>query len=436
MNTIQKTFNELASETTGAENLAVAEGQTPKAISQPIDIGAINLLRPYENSWFTYPPLDVEYLIQTLNEHLNNCLEIRLKAQDLEIKAFAEVNDQLLQRKLLETLQNQIKLFAEYEPKLLGNTINIKFKAADGTISGDPIEPFPKNPQDPEPQNNYWYKVLVEQEAQLKLKIEDADKRLSRLNELGSGNNYVARFEFLKKLFETDLIEAYSRARAASIGLKGVYGITLDVPEIVDEGYLNKLILWARKATYELERKLFTVRETTVAFALNDGSEGANPPLNYDAPRIFTLTDFRVKRNGGSFTFRLNADFFTRLNLNLTNPRLKGIDVNIIRNGNPVTPAPHQFWRFFVKPPIKKINIAAGVQPFSYEPTVYIPMCTYLSHSPDLNIVTNQREVNNVSPIGEWTIRIEPNSLLGVAPSNDENIDNVIIRMRIAYDKD
>lgn len=423
MNTIQTTFNELAVETSIVENLAVPDGQTPLSISQPIDMGADKLLRDYRNAWLTYPPLDVEYLMQTLNEHLNNCLDIRLKAQDLEIKAFSEANEQLLQRKLLETFQNQIKLFAENEPKLLGNTINPKYKAVDGSLSGDLNA-------------DYWKNVLKEQESQLNLKIEDADKRLTRLNELGSGNNYIARFEFLKKLFETDLIEAYCRAKAAAVGLKAIYEINIPVPEITDEEYLNKLILWARLATYELEKKLFFVRETTVAFALNDGSTGAAPALVFDAPRLMTLDAFRLARNGGTITFLLKEDFFSRLNLKLKNPRLKGLDVSVVRKDNPTSPSPHQFWRVYVSPPEKKIIIAAGVQPYSYEPIVFIPMATYLAHTPELNVVGNQREVNNVSPIGNWTIRIEPKSILGNFDTNDDNVDNIIIRMRIAYDKD
>jgi hypothetical protein len=423
MNTIQTIFNALAEESALAAELSIQEGQSPVPISQPIDVGADKLLRDYKNAWLTYPPLEVEYLVQTLNEHLNNCIEIRLKAQDLEIKAFSEASDQLLQRRLVDTLKNQIKLFADNEPKLLGNTINAKYQPASGAVTGDTAQ-------------DYWKSLLKEQETQLKYKSEDADSRLTRLNETGSGNNYVSRFEFLKKLFETDLIEAYCRARAASVGLKAIYEIDTPVPDIADIGYLDKLILWARGITYDLEKKLFNVRETTVAIALNDSSTGAvatAPPV-YDLPRIMTLDAFRLTRtNGGAFIFSIPDDFFKRPNLKLKNPRLKGIDVSVIAAE---TKLPLQFWRILVKPPVKKINIATGVLPYSHEPTVFVPMATYLAHTADLSIVPNQREVNNVNPVGEWTIRIEPKSILGSADTNNDYVDNLLIRMRIAYDKD
>lgn len=232
-----------------------------------------------------------------------------------------------------------------------------------------------------------------------------------------------------------DLIEAYCRARAAALGLKAIYQVDVPVPDITDIGYLDQLILWARKATYELEKKMFFVREATVFFALNDGSTGAPagaPPV-YDSPRIMTLDAFRVARSGGTFTFNLSDDFFKRLNLKLNNPRLKGIDVSVVPND---TKQPLQFWRVFVKPPVKKIIVATGVQPYAYEANVFVPAATYIAHAAELGVVPNQREVNNVSPIGEWTIRIEPKSIFGNIDTNNDYVDNLLVRMRIAYDKE
>lgn len=421
MNTMQRTFNELAEASSLLEGLTRPSDQTPISISQPIDVGADNLLRGYKNAWLTYPPLEVEYLIQTLNEHISNCLDIRLKAQELEAKAFSEASDQLLQRKLIETLMNQIAIYAENEPKLLGNSVNAKFNYDEKAISSEPSE--------------YWQKVLNEQKAQLQIKLQDSNKRLEQLSESGSGNNYVQRFEFLKKTFEVDLIEAFCRARAASIGLKSIYEIDLPVPEITDIGYLDKLTLWARKATYELEKKFFLIREITVTFAINDGTVGTAAiaqPI-FDAPRIMTLDAFRQARAGGNFTFNLSDNFFKRLNLNLKNPRLRGLDVHVVSTENKL---PFEFWRVFVKPPVKRIAIGTGVQSYSYESAVFIPMATYIAHTSELNIVSNQREVNNVSPIGEWTIRIEPRSVLGIVETNNDYVDNLLIRMRLAYDKE
>src|SRR5947209_8327226 len=101
--TLNDAFKSLAAVTTPAQMTFVTQlGANPPAILEPIDKGAIALLQHYTSNWLTYPPLEVEYLIQTLNEHLSNCLEIRSKAYDLEIKAFVEANDQVLQRNILD----------------------------------------------------------------------------------------------------------------------------------------------------------------------------------------------------------------------------------------------------------------------------------------------------------------------------------------------
>lgn len=423
MKTIQKTFNDLAQETNLASELLTTEQQNPKPITEPIDVGADELLEAYKNAWFSYPPLDVEYLIQTLNDHLSNCLDIRQKAQDLEVKAFAEANDQLLQRRLLESIEKQITLFAENEPKFLGNSIETVFERDSGKFIGS--------------ENTYWLSMLEQQKNQLKIKLNDVDNRLSRLNENGGGSNYVERFDFLKKLFEKDLIEAYSRCRAAALGLKSVYDLDMPVPIISNIGFLDELVLWAREATYALEKKFFNIRETTVAFSLHDTTTGAPAtaaPVN-NTPRIFTFDSFKAVREGQNptYSFKIPEDYFARLDLDLNNPRLKGLDINIVGKDDKVA---QKYWRIVVQPPIRKIDIATGVQPYSYQAKLYLPMATYVANIADIQNVPNRIEVNNVSPIGEWTIRIEPTGISGdILKTDDTLVNNLLIRMRIAHEK-
>lgn len=422
MKTIQKTFNDLAQKTSIASDLSISDGQSPKSISEPIDIGADNLLESYKNSWFSYPPLEVEYLIQTLNDHLSNCLEIRQKAQDLEVKAFGEANEQLIQRTLLESIEEQLTLFAENQPKLLSNSIDTKFDETSGSFHSA--------------ESTYWATMLEKQQQQLKIKLKDVDNRLSRLNETGSGNNYVARFDFLKKIFEKDLIEAYCRSRAAALGLKNIYNLDIPVPEITNVGFLDKLVIWAREATYELEKKFFKIRETTVSFSLHDSTVAAAAlaaPVN-NTPRIFTFDEFKteLKSPNPSFTFNIPNNYFERLDLKLKNPRLKGLDVNIIGVDGKKT---QKYWRIVVQAPIKKINIATGVNPYSYQSKLYIPTATYVDDLSDIQSVPNRIEVNNVSPIGEWTIKIEPTSISGdILNTDNKSLYNLIIRMRIAHE--
>jgi len=419
MNTIQKTFNELALNTDILSNLSVNEGETPIPISEPIDTGAQQLLGNYSNTWLTYPPNEVEYLVQTLNEHLENCLEIRQKAQDLEIMAFKETSEQVLQRKISAILMEQLHLFKDNEPKLLGNIVNANID--NNHINGS--------------NSDYWQKLFDKQQQQLELRLADANNKLERLAENGSGNNFVERFDFLKNLFEKDMIEAYCRARAAAVGLKNIYKIDQAVPNITDNGYLDKLVLWARDVTYKLEKKFFNIRETTIAFALNDGSTGAPAAAApvFDAPRIMTLDAFKNSRTNGRFDFSIDEAFFDRPNFKLNKARLKGLDIHVISKDDK---QPHEFWRVTAKLPSLKMEIAPGAPQHHYEPKLFIPMATYFAHCPDLNAVPNHREVNNVSPLGDWTLHIEKRSLSSKSETNSDVIDNIIIRMRIAYEKE
>ena len=417
MNTLQEIFNSLAIETPLAENLNSPINQ-PLKISQPIDTGAVALLQPFVNAYVTYPPLEVDYLVKTLNQHIANCLELRMKAQDLEVRAFVEASDQLLQRYLLESLQRQANLFALNEPRILANTINTRLM--NGTVQGDAI--------------TYWNDILTEKIVQITKQIEDADKRLKMLTQNGSGTNFVERFEFLKKLFEIELIEAYCRASTANIGLKKIYNIDIPMPQIVDVGYLNELTIWTRKITYELEKKFFDIRETTVAFALNDYSTGAAaiaPPV-YDLPRILTKDAYERGLAQGNFTFTLTEDMFTRLNQRLKNPRLRGIDVHATKSAPP--PLQPDYWRIFLKAPIQRISIGVGIPDYTYEPAVHVPMATYPLYMNDNNLSENLEEVYNVTPIGDWIMKIEKKNIKN-GDTSYLNVENLIIKMRITYER-
>jgi hypothetical protein len=76
MNTFENVFNELSEETPIAKNYT--SGIDPFSISKPIDTGAVNLLQPFSNSYVSYPPLEVEYLVQKKNEHISTLIEMRV----------------------------------------------------------------------------------------------------------------------------------------------------------------------------------------------------------------------------------------------------------------------------------------------------------------------------------------------------------------------
>lgn len=417
MNTFEKIARQLATQNPALTNYFTDSTGKFRSISQPIDKGALQLLQPFENAYLTYPPLEIEYLIQTLNEHIANCLDLRTKAQELESRIFFEVSEQLLTRALLDSVQNQSETIALNEPALLGNTINAGIE--DGKIKGD--------------KSSYWSDILKEQISQLKYRKEDIDNHLNKMDEDGSAMNYVARFEFIKELFNKDLIEAYCRAKTAFIGLKFVYNIDIKFPAIIDIGFLDKLTLWSREATYELEKKLFKQRFTNIVFSLHDYSNtGQNPQ---GVSRILTQDTYKTKRSATNIDFKLVKDNFVHNNQNLEKPLLRGIDLFFTTNSNPDDFL--RLWRVKIKLPEQIIPIQRGIPDYAYKPIVFSPATTINYKS---NMISTQidllREVHNVNPLGDWMISFEKNSIIGGSADAENTAQNIYIRMRIAYERE
>lgn len=399
-------------------------------IKEPIDKGAKELLAPFADRYRTYPPLEVEYLIQTLNEHIANCLELRMKAQELEERAFTELSDQLLNRNLLDAFKQQLELTVINEPKFLSNSTKTNFiPGNDETIKNSEIVTASDN--------NYWKSLKEIQEKQIKAKIEDANSRIERMSEIGNGMNYVARFEFLKKLFQLDLTEAYQRARSVSLGLKKVYNIIDEVPAVTDVGYLDKLTLWARDVTYKLEKRLFKTEVSTFAFWLT-----LNPKNDPNSLiEILKTTEFTSQRANHKFEFIMKEEFFNRLSLRINNIRLRGVNVAVWGN----TPVNAQLWRILIKPPITEIPRESGLDPYRHEPFILLPTVTYYpntatSLASEIMDFPDQRIIHNINPVSlnkKWVIEVEKTSIGGDTITNTEaNFSNLLLLMRVAYEKE
>ena len=82
-------------------------------ILQPIDAGAIDLLTPFKNSRLRYSPMEVEYLANTLDDHISNCLSLREKAQQLEVLAVAHRLELMMEQKTVEYLTEMAELESE-----------------------------------------------------------------------------------------------------------------------------------------------------------------------------------------------------------------------------------------------------------------------------------------------------------------------------------
>lgn len=386
----------------------------PPIIATPIDKGARELLLPHSRSWADYPVLEVEYLMRTLNEHLQRCVEVRERAQELEARAISETMEKQVQLMLLQTMAQQVDLASANEPALLSNTRGARLE--NNAVRGE--------------SSDYWTKLAALQKRQLGEQEKHARLQLEQMKEPGSGANYLARFTGLKEAFDVDLREAYLRARAAAVGLKHVYGLELPVPALADVGYLDRLVLWARDATYRFEKRLFGTHEALMGFALQTGTAAA--PL--DLPKIFIDTDFKTSRAAHIFTFQLQESFFGRLGVRMRNPRLRGVDLNVYAPADGTALA-HRYWRARLDLP-KQVIRGGADEATEKSPQVLLPIVTYPAVRSTLSDYPSQRAVHNTSPFGEWSVRLEPNDWVTGTVTNGDAVVNVILRLRLAYEQD
>jgi hypothetical protein len=375
-------------------------------IFEPIDKGAKKLLDKYSKSWLEYPALEVEYLIKTLNDHLANCINLREKAQELEVRAIQEVIETSGQIKTLEISKNLLDKLILIEPLKAANSI-------DASVL------------DKDKQKQYWDRFFELNRDQIDSQLHYAQMRLENFKENGSGRNYIERFVAIKKLFEVELIEAYLRAQAASKGLAHVYGITKAVPALIDIGYLDTLLIWAREATYELEKKLFKYSEATLAFSLNGNSS--------DLPTIMTSDAFKKARDANLYSFKITKETFNRLEMDIKNPRMRGINLIAIigKTGNSND---QNYWRVRVDIPEQTIQSDTGAA-WNQRPRVLLPLVTYPMIDQPSPETLSQRSVMNATPFGEWLIKTEPQEFRAGLPNSEETLTNLVLKIRVSYER-
>ncbi|CAN0588066.1 unnamed protein product, partial [Ectocarpus sp. 12 AP-2014] len=107
------------------------------SVLKPIDSGAIELLRDINNSALSYNPLHIEPLLEEVNQHLSQCLELQSLAQGIERQAIMDIINYDSTTKELELRQQSLDNLKTYD----GNTKNIskqvRLQYENGAISSD-----------------------------------------------------------------------------------------------------------------------------------------------------------------------------------------------------------------------------------------------------------------------------------------------------------
>lgn len=383
------------------------------SVVDPIDIGADTLLAPFQNAQLIYSPLDVEYLLQTLNDHIRNCMELRQKGQELEIATVSNALISLYEQEVIDTAIVESEVLANNRNRILGETLNARYSDSSGTVTGAAST-------DP-----YFRQRAATHSAYITAKQNDLNRRKEFSAQDGGASNFAQRFALVRTLFQIELKEAYQRARAVSAGLLHVYELTKPVPAPTRSGYLDVLIRWTREAVYELERKLLARTESVITLALA-------PAANARHPALMTAAEFASARTAGLFRFTLSEAILSARPYVLTKPRLRGVEIG--------------FWGTYrsnldqwnpnaveVKAPEQRVRDVNGLVVHQSTPRALVSPVEFLlrrEYKP-----TRINALHNASLNGQWEVETGLFSILGTDLRADTYLQNLLLILTVTHER-
>ncbi len=203
-----------------------------------------------------YDPFQVEDLLADISKLLDRCLVYRREYEQLDTSAVKAVMDDQLFLNQLGSLKS-LELAESIERQ----------RIAERTQHALAAGRFDKN-------GGWRYMALaavassdeaLKGEGERKSAVADKWKHLEeymqtmrqRFEAPGNSFNFSDRLSRLLKFYESDLIEAYQRARAAEKGLRLVFGINSPLPDLrVSDRILDDLVAWNRKSIDLLDVQL------------------------------------------------------------------------------------------------------------------------------------------------------------------------------------
>lgn len=364
------------------------------SLSAALDDGVDDLLRdtPFQPS--PANPRYVEDLLHDCVNRISNCLLLRDKAQEVEVRAIGEALNYKAQTASVAAHELINRFLGTMAPRMAQNAIGAKLEDTAVTFQGDEAA---------------WGQIGGAQAGLYKELREILAIQKAKATTPGNGSNFVERFAFLKRFFDICLVEAFRRAQVCAKALKDVYGIDARLPAITPVGYLNELSIWAQRASDALDDMLDARLFSDIAFAI------AAPD---DSPRDYELTTkskFGAEIPTGRLTFKLTSAHFERAHMR--NPLLRSLRLQV-RKDDPRL----RLWPAQVILPRSQVTgtteIFPCIAPSSYQDT------------PDEDVVV--RGVHNISPIGDWEIKLADRALTGDALAVSE-VTNVYLFLRLSY---
>lgn len=340
-------------------------------------------------------PHYVEDLLSDCVNRIANCLVLKEKANEVEVRAINDAMNYKVQTATLLMGDRILELLAPIQERLASNALGIKVNGANSEYVGD---------------KDLWEKIRLEQKALSKTQNEVAEALKNKAITPGNGANYTERFRLLKELFELGIIETYRRCVVCARGLKGIYGLDHPVPKVTATGYLNALAIWAQKASDALDLEIDGRLSAEVALAIG----GVDDVLK--EPELLTRTAYAAAIAAGNIAFTIKSSLFDNL-------RMKSVILRSLRFQirSKTDDAKTRVLSFQVKIPSSPLTVGDNI--FS---------CTSSTQYQDSEGNETVYGVHNHTPVGDWSIKLPERFLTGDALAE---LANVYLFLRVSYRK-
>lgn len=342
-------------------------------------------------------PLYVEDLLRDCMSRITNCLTLREKAQDIEVRAISDALSYRMQVASMAFQATSDELLKSYNRLMLTNAVG-------ATVDNDKITPTGV----PE---EIWKKLTEAQELLMTSARTTLETRKNKALQPGNGSNYAERFQFIKNLFDLNIVEVYRRSLMCAKALKDIYGITAHVPEPKENGFLDAMTIWAQRASDDLDLELDERQVGNAIFAVAAHDEVVSSLW------LMPRSTYSAQLGGQALTFDLKSQHFE--DLKMQDVRLRSVRLQGKPKADDLKP---RLWRTVLtlpKAPVTDANDSFALAMPS----------TFQDLADGESVV---RGVHNISPIGEWRMRFDKASVNG-DDVNEANLFNVYLMLRVSY---
>jgi hypothetical protein len=366
---IQTTFQDIGQRLTTIYGPGEDPGQPP-AIALPlggrIDDATVNEINAAATS---LDPYKIEELVGSCLSRIANCVSIRDRAYEIQLRALTEG---IRLAYAAEEVEDEAAVEAAINPGPAG-------------------APFANARRD--------LKAL-------KLARIKAQKDISLMP--GSGANYGERFAFLKSMFKESFLGAVARAKLINSSVNAVYGIAPPTfPLLTDSRYLDSLALWAQKISDLLdeERDGRVRRQLIIPLTPRDAASVGDS--------VMDIITYQGGYAGAAINFKLTDEYFK--DRGLKSPLMRSVavraDVSDTWAG-----AVFSTW---ITPP--QPTLVAD------DRTIY-----HASVGGRLEDASRASiEVHNLNPIGTWSLKITGKEIRGQAFSSATDLTNFFIHLTV-----